>query len=130
MAFGAAGGGEVGERLVEALAGEVALAEVADLGAGEAVGGAQERGVDLFGDRVAGGLAECPGGGAGGVVPERERGFEVLLVDLGLVVDQRVDQRQADGVRFGAGGEMPDSPASSFLGDEFVWIGPFPRPKE
>ena len=35
---GAAGGGEAGECLLDALCGEVALAEVADLGAGEPVG--------------------------------------------------------------------------------------------
>ena len=55
----------------------VAVEEVAELGAGEAVGVCGERGVDLFGERVAGGALERPGGGAGGVVPERERGVEV-----------------------------------------------------
>jgi hypothetical protein len=61
LVLGAAGGGERVECLFEALGGEVALAEVADLGAGESVGGAGERGVDLFGERVAGCLAERPG---------------------------------------------------------------------
>jgi hypothetical protein len=32
---------------------------------------------------------------------------EVLGLDLALAVKQRVDQREADRVRFGAGGEMP-----------------------
>ena len=40
--------------------------------------------MDLLGERVAGGLSERPGGGAGGVVPERERGVEVLGLDLGV----------------------------------------------
>ena len=81
---GAAGGGEAGECLLDALGGEVALAEVAELGAGEPVGERGQRGVDLFGERVAGGLAERPGGGAGGVVPERERGVQVLGLDRGV----------------------------------------------
>ena len=66
--------------------------------------------MDLFGDRVAGAVPERPGGGALRVVPERECGLEVLLVDTGLFVDQRVDQREADGVRFGAGGEVAGEP--------------------
>ena len=38
LLLGAAGGSEDSERLFDALGGEVALAEVADLGAGEPVG--------------------------------------------------------------------------------------------
>src|SRR5271165_1213987 len=75
---GAAGGGERVECLLDALSGEVALAEIADLGAGQAVGCARERGVDLLGERVAGRLSERPGGGAFGVVPERECCLEMF----------------------------------------------------
>ena len=101
MAAGAAGGGEVGEGLFEALGGLVAVAEVAELGAGESVGGSCESGVDLFGELVAGGgVSDRPGGGAGGVVPERERGGEVLGLDVGRAVEQCVDQREPDGVCF------------------------------
>ena len=71
---GAAGGGECLQGSVELLGGEVAVHVVGELGAGEAVGGADQRGVELFGERVAGRLAERPAGGSGGVVPERERG--------------------------------------------------------
>jgi hypothetical protein len=39
-----------------------------------------------------------------GVGPERERGVEVLDADRRRAVQQRVKQRQADGMRFGAGG--------------------------
>ena len=63
---------------VELLGGEVAVHVVGELGAGEAVRGADQRGVELLGERVAGRLPERPAGGAGGVVPERERGVEVL----------------------------------------------------
>jgi hypothetical protein len=38
LAAGAAGGGEGGECVLDAVGGEVALAEIADLGAGEPVG--------------------------------------------------------------------------------------------
>ncbi len=55
---------------------------VAELGAGEPVGGADQRGVELLGERVTGRLADCPARGAGRVVPERERGVEVLGADL------------------------------------------------
>jgi hypothetical protein len=62
--------------------------------------------VELFGDRVAGVGLECPGGGARGVVLQRERGVEVVGLDRRGAVEQRVDEREADGVRFGAGGEL------------------------
>ena len=75
---GAAGGGERLEGSVELLGGEVAVHVVGELGAGQAVRGADQRGVELLGERVAGRLTERPAGGAGGVVPERERGVEVL----------------------------------------------------
>ena len=63
--------------------------------------------MDLFGERVAGRVSERPGGGASGVVPERERGVEMFGPDGLLSVEQRVDKREADDVRFGAGGELP-----------------------
>jgi hypothetical protein len=103
---GAAGGDERVECLFDAVGGLVALAEIADLGAGESVGWAGERGVDLLGERVAGGLAERPGGGAAGVVPERERRVEMFGLDGLLSIEQRVEEREADDVRFGAGGEL------------------------
>ena len=95
---GAAGGGERLECLLDAVGGEVALAEVADLGSGEPVGGAGERGVDLFGEQVAGGMADRPGCGAGGVVPERERCGQVLGADRVGGVEQRVEEREPDDV--------------------------------
>src|SRR6266550_4391700 len=65
----AAGVSERVECPVEVGGGLVAVEEVAQLGAGQPVGVAGQRGVDLFGERIAGRALECPGGGAGGVVP-------------------------------------------------------------
>ena len=86
---GAAAGGDLGDGRsagglegvecgVDLAGGLVVFEGVADLAAGQAgrVGG--EGGVDLFGERLAGRAGQCPGGGAGGVVVERERGGEVL----------------------------------------------------
>ncbi len=64
--------------------------------------------MDLLRERVAGPLAERPRGGAAGVVPERESGVEVLRCDLALPVEQRVDEREPDRVRLGAGGELSE----------------------
>ena len=61
------------EALLDAFGGEVAVQRSRQLGARESVWGAGERGVDLFGERVTGGLVE-PRPRIGGVVPERERG--------------------------------------------------------
>ena len=60
---GAAGGGERLQGSVELLGGEVAVHVMGELGAGQPVGGADQRGVELFGERVAGRLAERPAGG-------------------------------------------------------------------
>ena len=68
-ALGPAIAGKVGEGGVDAAGGEVAGKEVSYLGAGEPVGGGAERGVDLFGDGIGGGVAHGPGGRARRVVP-------------------------------------------------------------
>ena len=81
-AAGAARGGECLQGSVELFGGEVAVHVMGELGAGQPVGGADQRGVELLGERVAGRLSECPAGGAGGVVPERERGVQVFGADL------------------------------------------------
>ena len=86
------------------------MQQVAELGAGQPVWGAGKGGVDLFGERVPGGVVDCPGCGAGGVVPERKRSVEVLGADRAGAVEQRVDQREADRVRLGAGGELAGEP--------------------
>jgi hypothetical protein len=91
--------------------GGVAVQRVAELGAGQAVGGSGQGGVDLPGERVAGGGIERPGGGALRVVSEREGSIEVLGLD-GVGV---VGEREPDRVRFGAGGELP--------GDLGGWLG-------
>ena len=62
LRLGSAGGGKGIERSRELLGGEVAMQEMTDLGAGQPVGGADERGVDLLGERVAGCLVERPCG--------------------------------------------------------------------
>ena len=55
--------GERGERLVKLCGGGVAVQQVAELGAGQPVGECVfERGVDLVGERVAGGALQRPGG--------------------------------------------------------------------
>ena len=88
-----AGAGERVEGSLDAFGGEVAVQQVAELGAGQPVGGAGECGVDLFGERVAAGVAHRPGGGAGRVVPERERGGQVL--GRIVVVRRRAARRAA-----------------------------------
>ena len=79
--------------------------------------------MDLLGERVAGRLSERPGGGAVGVVPERERGVEMLGLDRLLSVEQRVEQREPDDVRFGAGGELSGEPVGG-LGELRVGVPP------
>jgi hypothetical protein len=93
-----AGGGEVGQRLLDASGRGVAVQEVAELGAGQPVRGSGQGGVDLVGERVAGGGLQRPGGGADGVVVQRERGVQVRDVDVAGAVQQRVGEREADGV--------------------------------
>ena len=81
--------------------------------------------MDLFGERVAGRVLQRPAGGAGGVVPERERGLEVLGVDLAFAVGERVEEREADRVRFGAGESAPAIPAG--LGYRELDVGVVPQ---
>jgi hypothetical protein len=88
-----AGAGEGVECLLDAFDGVVALQQVTDLGAGEPVGRPGERGVDLLGERVAAAVVDRPGGGAVGVVPERERGGQMLRADRVGGVEQRVEER-------------------------------------
>lgn len=79
--------------------------------------------MDSLGERVAGRLAERPAGGPAGVVPERACGGEVLGSDLSLCVEQRVEEREPDDVRFGAGGELPGRPVLR-LGQLWVELPP------
>jgi hypothetical protein len=60
--------------------------------------------------RVADAVAEHPAGGGGAVRPERQRGFEVLEPDDFGAVQQRVKQRDTNGVRFGACGRGAGEP--------------------
>ncbi|MDQ6776690.1 MAG: hypothetical protein M3071_10865 [Actinomycetota bacterium] len=59
---GFAGGRELGEGVVDAGGGLVAVVEVAELGAGQSVGGVGDRCVDLCGELVGGGGVERPAG--------------------------------------------------------------------
>ena len=77
LAGGLAGGVQGGERLIDASGRLVAVQEVAQLGAGQAVGSVPEGGVDVGSKWVAGGLVERPGGAAGGVFAQRERRLQV-----------------------------------------------------
>jgi hypothetical protein len=67
------------ERVVDLAGGLVVLQGSAELAAGQPVGVLAQDGVDLFGERLAGRAAQCPGRGSGGVVLERERGGQVLV---------------------------------------------------
>ena len=60
---------------------------------------------------------------SGGVVPERERGVEVLGLDRLLSVEQRVEEREPDRVCFGAGGELAGEPVGG-LGELRVGVPP------
>ena len=86
---GASGGGDLGagraagerervERTLDLVGRLVVLQDVADLAARQPAGMVLERGVDLFGERIAGRALQRPAGGASGVVPEGERRVEVL----------------------------------------------------
>ena len=80
--------------------------------------------MDLFGEGLSGRAGQCPGGGAGGVVVEGERGGQVLGADLALAVGEGVEERESDGVRFGAGGDLPDDPAGLRFGELAVGVMP------
>lgn len=69
-----AGASEGSEVVVELAGGLVVFEGVADLASGQPGRTYSEGGVDVFGERVAGGAGEGPGGGAGGVVVQGERG--------------------------------------------------------
>lgn len=118
-----AGGLQGAERVIESAGGLVVLEGVADLAAGQAgrVGG--EGGVDLFGERLAGRALERPGGGSGGVVVQCERGVQVRRADVPLAVGEGVDEREADRVCFGAGGDLADDPVAG-LGELLVGVMP------
>ena len=118
-----AGGVEGVERVVESAGGLVVFEGVADLAAGQAGRAGVEGGVDLFGERLAGRAGQRPGGAAGGVVLERERGGQVLRADLALAIGECVDEREADRVRFGAGGDLADDPGLR-LGELAVGVMP------
>ena len=94
--------------MVDLTGGLVVLEGVADLAAGQTGRMGLQGGVDLFGERLAGRAVQRPGGGAGGVVVERERGVEVLRADLLLGVGEGVEEREADRVRLGAGGDLSE----------------------
>ena len=90
------------------------LERVADLAAGQAGRVGFQGGVDLFGERLAGRAVQRPAGGAGGVVVERERGVEVLRADLLFAVGEGVEEREADRVRLGAGGDLAEHAGKGF----------------
>ena len=94
--------------MIDLACGLVVLEGVADLAAGEPAGVGMEGGVDLFGERLTGRAVQRPGGGASGVVVERERGGEVRPTDLLLAVGEGVEEREADRVRLGAGGDLAE----------------------
>ena len=83
----------------------------ADLGAGQPVGErVGERGVDLVGRAGRRSRAPAPRWLSGRVVPERERGGQVRRAGSGGGVEQGVDEREADRVRFSAGADRAGDP--------------------
>ena len=96
--------------MVDLAGGLVVVECLADLAAGQPARMVLEGGVDLLGERIAGRAGQRPGGGAGGVVLERERGLEVRGGDLAFAVGEGVEEREPDDVRFGAGGDLRDDP--------------------
>ena len=102
----AAGGVQRVEGVVDLAGGLVVVEVSADLAAGQPGRVLAQGGVDLFGERIAGRAGQRPGGGAGGVVLERERGGQVLRADLAFAVGEGVEEREADDVRLGAGGDL------------------------
>src|SRR5579875_2239719 len=105
---GSAGCLEGLERVVDLAGGLVVFEGVADLAPGQSGRIVLQGGVDLFGERLAGRAVERPGGGAGGVVVQRERGGEMGRADLSLAVGEGVEEREPDRVRFGAGGDLAE----------------------
>ena len=73
---------ECGEGAVDLAGFLVAAEEVADFGAGDAVGAFFGEGPDVVGGGVAEAVAEDPAGRVAGVAPEGERGVEVREADL------------------------------------------------
>lgn len=79
--------------------------------------------MDLFGERLSGRAGHGPGGGAGGVVVQGERGVQVRRADLSLTVGERVGECEADDVCFGAGGNLAQD-AGLGLGELVVGLVP------
>lgn len=103
--MGPSGVGKCAERGVDTGGGLVAIEQVAQLGAGEPVGAGGERGADLFGEGVAGGGGDGPVDGARRVVPQGHPGAQMGGADCAAAVDERVEQSEAQHVRFCSGGE-------------------------
>ena len=82
------------------------------------------RAVDVFGERVAGRALQCPAGGAGGVVPQRERRAQVVGVDPALAVGECVEEGETDDVRFGAGADRAGDPGLVGVGELGVGVMP------
>ena len=120
----ASGGVQRVEGVIDLAGGLVVVQGLADLAAGQPVGVLAQGGVDLFGERLAGRAGQCPGGGSGGVVVQRERGGEVRGADLRLAVGEGVEKREPDDVRFGAGGYLADDPVGRLGGELVVGVMP------
>ena len=111
---GSAAGVQGVEGVVDLAGGLVVVEGLADLAAGQPARVLSQDGVDLFRERIAGCAAQRPRGGTGRVVLERERGGQVLGVDLAFAVGEGVEEREADDVRLGAGGDLRDDPVLRF----------------
>jgi hypothetical protein len=79
------------ERLLDGTAADVALEEAPDLSSGEAAFRGLKGFMDAIGDGVSEAGAEEESGGAGTVVPQSKRGFEVRQPDQGTAVERGVE---------------------------------------
>jgi hypothetical protein len=67
--------------------------------------------------------SSAPGRGAGGVGLEFEGGVEVLRFDAASAIEERVGEREADDVGFGAGSDLGGEPGLG-LGQVAVGVVP------
>ena len=106
----AAGFFEDGEGAVDLAGLLVAAEQVADLGAGDAIGAVFGECPDVVGGGVAEAVAEDPAGGVRAAAPDREGRFEVGEADVLASVQRRVDRGEPDDMRLGAAGRGAEQP--------------------
>ena len=99
--------------MVDLAGGLVVVEGLADLAAGQPAWMREESGVDLFGERFAGRAFSAQAADRGRSPGARAR-RSGAAADLALTVGEGVDEREADDVRLGAGGDLRDEPVRRF----------------